>query len=134
MPELSLDELRARWKETWGKRPHGTMGRTMMNVSIKFKSWEKETGGLKPQQQKRLDGLVKTYKRNPASFDKAIELRPGTRLVRTWKGKKYSVMVKNDGFEYEGKTHTSLSQIANDITGSRWNGWAFFGLKKAGAS
>jgi hypothetical protein len=52
------------------------------------------------------------------------------RLVRTWKGKKYGVTVTQNGFEYEGKSYTSLSHIANTITSSRWNGWLFFGLKK----
>ena len=127
---LSLEELRANWAQAWGKKPHGTMGRTMMAESVKFKRWEQETGGLKPEQQARLNELVLVYKRNPESFDKAIQLKPGTRLVRTWKGKKYCVTVTPDGFEYESETYTSLSLIANTITGSRWNGWLFFGLKK----
>lgn len=125
LKDLPLNELRSRWGKAWGKQPHGTMGRTMMIESIKFK----RANGLAPEQQDRLDALVKTYKRNPISFDKAIDLKPGTRLVRTWKGKKYCVTVTRDGFDYEGNIYTSLSHIANTITESRWNGWVFFGLK-----
>ena len=125
LKDLPLNEVRSRWAKAWGKQPHGTMGRTMMIESIKFK----QSGGLASEQQERLDKLVKAYKRNPANFDKAIELKPGTRLVRIWKGKKHCVIVMRDGFDYEGDIYTSLSQIANTITGSRWNGWLFFGLK-----
>lgn len=131
---LPLGILRKKWTQYWGKEPHGTMGRTMILQSLQFKKWEQETGGLKSEKQKHLDKLIMAYKRNPNSFDKAIRIKPGTRLDRTWKGKKYSVTVKYSGYEYEGKIHTSLSQIANKITGSRWNGWVFFGLKKARSS
>lgn len=130
LKDLPLDELRKQWAQAWGKPPHGTMGRAMMIKSLEFKRLEQETGGLRPEQQARLNELVLSYKRNPDNFDKAIQLKPGTRLVRTWKGKKYCVTVARDGFEYEGQTYNSLSKIANDITGSRWNGWLFFDLKK----
>ncbi len=130
LTDLPLNELRSRWAEAWGRQPHGTMGRTMMIESIKFK----RADGLAPEQQARLDELVRSYKRNPASFDKAIDLKPGAQLVRTWRGQKHCVIVTRGGFDYEGNIYTSLSHIANTITGSRWNGWVFFGLKKAGAS
>lgn len=128
--DLTLEELRLSWAEAWGRRPHGTMGRTMMLKSLEFKQREKEAGGLTPVRQKRLDELIKTYKRNANGFDKAAELKSGTRLVRVYNGKKHSVLVKAEGFEYEGRAYTSLSKIANEITGSRWNGWLFFGLKQ----
>lgn len=128
--KLPLDELRAMWADAWGKAPHGTMGRTMMAESLKFKHKEREGNGLTSEQRARLDELVRAYKRNPDSFDKAVDLKPGTRLVRTWQGKKHCVTVTRDGFEYKGEIYTSLSLIANTITGSRWNGWLFFGLKK----
>lgn len=129
LAKLPLDELRAVWAQAWGKMPHGTMGRTMMVESLKFKRQEREGGGLMPEQQARLDELVRAYKRNSEGFDKAVQLKPGTRLVRTWQGKKHYVTVARDGFEYKGEVYTSLSLIANTITGSRWNGWLFFGLK-----
>jgi len=134
MQELSLNELRQMWALAWGKRPHGTMGRTMLIESLKFKEWEQETGGLKAEQKNRLNELIKTYQRNPEGFDKTADLKPGTRLVRTWKDKKYCVTVMREGFEYQSKTYKSLSKIANEITGKSWNGWVFFGLKKVGAA
>jgi len=130
LKELSLDKIRAQWAKAWEKAPHGTMGRTMMIKSLEFKRREQETGGLSSQHRARLDDMIKAYKRNPESFDKTTKLKPGTRLVRSWKGEKHHVTVTQRGFEYEGNTYTSLSHIANIITGSRWNGWLFFGLKK----
>ncbi len=129
--DLNLEELRIKWSQFWGKKPHGTMGRSMMIESIKFKKWEQKTGGLNVQQETRLDNLIKIYKCTPDYFDKNKNLKPGSRLVRTWKGKKYCVTIKLNGYEYEGNTYSSLSKIANTITGSRWNGWLFFGLNKA---
>ena len=60
-------------------------------------------------------------------------IKPGSVLVRTWKGKSYRVMVLADGFAYDGKTFTNLSEIASAITGTRWNGPRFFGLRSASA-
>ena len=53
----------------------------------------------------------------------------GTRLVREWQGVEHTVTVRDDGYEWQGKPYKTLSPIANAITGSRWNGWVFFGLK-----
>lgn len=86
---------------------------------------------LSPEQQTQLNQLIKEYRRNPACFDERVgALKPGTRLVRVYNGIKHNVLVKSDGFEYLDQTYSSLSKIANYITGKRWNGWVFFGLKK----
>ena len=53
----------------------------------------------------------------------------GTRLIREWQGIEHAVTVRGDDFEYQGRPYKSLSAIARDITGVRWNGWVFFGLK-----
>ena len=59
-------------------------------------------------------------------------IKPGAILVREWKGKSHRVTVLPDGFAYEGETFRSLSEIARRITGGRWNGPRFFGLRPAG--
>jgi hypothetical protein len=56
-------------------------------------------------------------------------IKPGSELVRTWKGRTYRAVVMEKGFAYEGKTYDSLSEIAGLITGTRWNGPRFFGLR-----
>ena len=132
--QLSLLELRKKWAEAWRFEPHARIGRMMLEKSLAYKIREQEHGGLSPDQQKRLDQLVKQYKRNPNFLNETSgPLKPGTRLVRTHEGTKHTVIVKENGFEYQGRPYTSLSKIANDITGKNWNGWVFFGLKKAGA-
>ncbi|MAF68663.1 MAG: hypothetical protein CMH25_04885 [Micavibrio sp.] len=125
----TLQALRERWGKLWKHKPHGTMGRNMMIASIRYKEWEERTGGLNNKQREQLKNLVSQYKRNNNHFDAHKHLKPGTRLVRVWKGKKYCVLVKSNGYEYYGTVYNSLSKIANEITGSKWNGWLFFGLK-----
>lgn len=132
LKKLSLIELRQIWACEWKQEPHSRIGRTMLEKSLEYKIRERKGRGLAQEQQARLEQLVKQYKRSPACFEGNGPLKPGTRLVRIHEGKKHSVLVKADGFEYGGQRYSSLSQIANNITGKRWNGWIFFGLKKVG--
>lgn len=97
----------------------------MMEKSLSYKEY-----GLALTHEAELKKLIKQYKRNPKCFDENNPLKPGTKLVRHWKGRQHSVIVKPDGFEYEDCVYSSLSKIANDITGSKWNGYLFFGVKK----
>lgn len=127
---LSVEELRRRWAEAWGLKPHKHIGRRMLEKSLVFKLKELNGLGLTRLQQKKLEHLVKTYKRNPRCFDDRIGLKAGVRLVRTWKGKRINVLVKENGFEYNGTLYKSLSSLARTITGVTWNGWKFFGLKE----
>ena len=131
--QLSLEELRQKWAKYWGLEPHPLIGRTMLEKSLEFKLREQETGGLAPEQQARLDQLIKTYKRNLRCFDdNEPAIKPGTRLVRTHDGTRHAVLVLAQGYEYKGAKYNSLSQIASLITGCRRNGWEFFGLKRKG--
>ncbi|MCE7887403.1 MAG: DUF2924 domain-containing protein [Alphaproteobacteria bacterium PRO2] len=131
LTSLSLEDLRQKWAITWGQQPHARIGRTMLLKSLEYKILEQETGTFTSEQRQRLEQLIKSYKRNPNYFDENVPaLKPGTRLVRNWNGKRYSVLVQNAGYEYKSKIYGSLSQVAFEITGTRWNGWVFFGLKK----
>jgi Protein of unknown function (DUF2924) len=135
LTSLSLNYLRQKWSLAWGREPHSRIGRTMLLKSLEYKILEQEGGGLTPEQRKRLEQQIKSYKRNPNCFDENVPvLKPGTRLVRNWNGKRYSVMVQNAGYKYKDKIYKSLSQVAFEITGTRWNGWVFFDLKKKEAS
>ncbi len=124
---LNLDDLRARWQEVWQIRPHNRIGRKMLERSLYFKQHEKQ---LPPHIQKCLNKLIQNYKRNPQYFEQGhILLKPGMKIIREWKGRVHSVTVTTTGFKYQNKDYTSLSKIASDITGSKWNGWVFFDLK-----
>lgn len=128
---LPLAELRQIWAEAWGMQPHAKIGRTMLIKSLEYRRREQVIGGIPLELQQRLKTLVAAYKRNPRCFDEDVHgLKPGTRLVKTWKETRHTVMVVKNGFEYEDRIYTSLSEVAFAITGSRWNGWVFFGLKK----
>ena len=90
-------------------------------------------GGLKPETIKRLEALGEqldggniTTRRIRSDRDRPIT---GTRLLREWQGVEQIVTVRADGFEWQGRPYQSLSAIARAITGTRWNGWVFFGLK-----
>jgi len=77
--------------------------------------------------------LAKVAQGGPVpSINDVGQLKPGTLLVREWQGRLHRVMVLADGFSWNGKTLGSLSEVARAITGTRWNGWLFFGLKNRG--
>ncbi len=139
MPEnlkkLPLNELRQIWADAWGIEPNTLIGRAMLEKSLQFKILEKNRQGLSPKELVQLNKLIKVYKKHPQRFGISDnDLKEGTRLVRTWKGKKHIVTVSGTKFQYRGIAYGSLSKIANDITGKSWNGWVFFGLKGKGQS
>ena len=89
-------------------------------------------GGLKTETVKRLEALGEQldgddHKKSRIRAD--LKLIVGTRLIREWQGVEYLVTVTVDGFDWQGRPYKSLSAIARTITGTRWNGWIFFGLK-----
>lgn len=128
---LLIEELRRKWAELWGLQPHARIGRVMLEKSLEYKQRELNGQGLKPGQQKRLDHLIAQYRRNQECFrENQVGIKPGTKLIRNWKGERHTVTVLDDGgFSHKGKKYTSLSEVASTIAESRWNGWAFFGLK-----
>lgn len=128
--KLSLDELRRRWAGAWGRQPHARIGRLLLKKSLSYRLRDQKGEGLSAQQKARLDHLVVSYLRNPKSFDQGpASLKPGTKLMRSHDGVQHIVIVRPEGFEYQGRIYTSLSEVATSITGTRWNGWRFFGLK-----
>ena len=84
----------------------------------------------------RLDAIADELEGKSGKRRKNFEGRPiaGTRLIREWKGVEHCVTVRNDDFEYQGRPYQSISAIARAITGTRWNGFVFFGLKSQRAS
>ncbi len=81
-------------------------------------------------QKRRLAGIAEDLRKNKdLSGGPAIRVKPGLRLVREWRGETHTVLVLEDGFEWNGKRRRSLSAIAREITGTQWSGPSFFGLK-----
>jgi Protein of unknown function (DUF2924) len=85
--------------------------------------------------QRKLDAFTRELKgKGSIAVTPDTSLRPGTRLVREWRGRTHMVAVTEDGFEYAGKTFPSLTKIAHAITGAHWSGPRFFGLIRKHAS
>jgi hypothetical protein len=135
LPAMPIADLRKRYRELFRTDPPKAFGPDLLRRSVAHRIQEKAYGGLSASTRRLLDQLVKAAmaQRN-GRLELARRIKPGSELVRTWKGKSYRVMVMADGFAYDGDTFASLSEIASEITGTRWNGPRFFGLRtKAGA-
>jgi hypothetical protein len=101
------------------------------SLAIAWKLQERAYGGLTAAQKRKLSGIAEDLRKNgDLSGSPAIRMKPGLRLVREWRGKTHTVLVLEDGFEWNGERRRSLSTIAREITGTRWSGPLFFGLKR----
>ena len=124
-------ELKEQWRKLFGTEPP-PYNRRFLESRLAYRIQELAYGGLKPQTIARLEALGEQLDggnitlRRIRGDDKPIA---GTRLIREWQGIEHSVTVLNDGYEWQGRPYQSLSAIARAITGTRWNGWVFFGLK-----
>ena len=134
LPTLSAQELRVAWRGLRCGDPTAGSSRDLMLREIAYKMQERAHGGLAPAIKRRLRALAEEIEVNgAAALATAILLKPGTRLLREWGGRTYTVIVLDDGFESEGERYQSLTQIARRITGAHWSGPRFFGLRKASA-
>jgi hypothetical protein len=103
--------------------------------AIAYAVQENVYGGLGLATQRRLNDLAKALSTKGAErFDPGLTLKPGSRLVREWHGRAHTVIVLEDGFEYDGQYYRSLSKVAQQITSVHWSGPAFFGLKRRAAA
>ena len=125
LPRLKTEQLRATWRDLFGKPPHPKLRRELLIPIIAYRLQEKAFGGLKPATLRHLEAS-----RNGFRAKKRRDLMLGARIVREWQGKVYEVIAVENGFAWDGRTFQSLSEIARTITGTRWSGPAFFGLKK----
>lgn len=130
LPALSKDNLRSEWERLFDRpAPEGLRKDLMLRV-IAYRMQEVAFGGLKPTLRKRLQHVAKVLASDRhAIIADAPTIKPGTRLVREWRGKPHVVTAIESGFEYAGRRFASLSEIARLITGTRWSGPLFFGLK-----
>ncbi len=127
---MPIAQLRIRYCEVFRTDPPKAFGPDLLRRSIAHRIQEKAYGGLSRSTQRLLDQMMKTYAAKPnGKIVLPRRIKPGSELVRTWKGKSYRVMVLAEGFAHGGKTFASLSEIASEITGTRWNGPRFFGLR-----
>lgn len=125
-----IAQLRERWREIFRTEPPPAFGPDLLRRGIAQRLQEKHYGGISATPQRQLDQIIKAMAANPGGrIELPRRIMPGAVLVRTWKDKSHRVTILDDGFSFEGKTYRSLSQIAREITGARWNGPRFFGLR-----
>ena len=124
-------DLRIAWRRLYRGEPPLCMIRDLLIRAIAYRMQERVHGGLAPATKRRLQGLVAEIEANGTeAFDPGIVLKPGARLVREWAGQMHTVVVLENGFDYDGERYPSLSKIATRITGAHWSGPRFFGIKR----
>ena len=132
LDQLSRAELRALWTQEFADKPHACLGRDVLALAIAHARQERRYGGLTKPVAKELDRLL-AHGLADSSTDRPTTTplpRSGTILVREWEGTTHHVTVVDDGFLWNGQTHRSLSSIARAITGTKWNGPRFFGMRE----
>ena len=136
LKNATTPDLKAQWRDLFDSEPP-PFNRRYLESRLAYRIQELSYGGLKPETVRRLERLGEEL--DGGDRKKRLvraDLRPitGTRLIREWQGVEHVVTVSQDGFEWQGRPYKSLSAIARGITGTRWNGWVFFGLKSRRAT
>ena len=138
LERLSHVSLKRRWRELFGNDPPA-YGRQFLRRRLAYRIQELAFGGLSEGVRTQMEALVPSVEsQENESGPLRIKQRrrkpdlapPGTRLIREFRDKRFEVVVGEKGFEFEGRRYRSLSAIAREITGTQWNGPAFFGLRE----
>ena len=132
---MTLEQLREKWLDLYGSDPPPYKKQFLIK-RLAYRIQELSYGGLSEAAKTRLqqvaqdDPMARVDVRVSVKRPSKNGFLPGTRFVRIWKDRRYEVLAQEKGFEYDGRIFRSLSAVAREITGTRWNGRLFFGLKK----
>ena len=129
---MDIATLKAEWRRLYRVSPPPRLRRDLLTRGIADKWQESALGGLPSAIRRRLLAMVSGGQEEgeAARVQPTPRLRPGTRLLRTWRGRTMSVTVLEDGFLFDDRRYTSLTEVAQAITGAHWSGPRFFGLAK----
>ena len=128
-------ELRGAWRTLHHTGPPLGLSRDLIIRGLADKLQQRTHGGPSRALQRRLRTLAAEFEKGARSFDPDIVVKTGATLVRQWRGHTHTVLVREDGFEYDGQRYRSLTVIAERITGAHWSGPRFFATgKRARAS
>lgn len=131
LARLNKTELHDLWRQLLQEVPPPQMRRDLMIPILGYLIQEQAFGSLSANSCLRLRQLAQAFETNPnARIPSVSGIKPGTRIVRQWKEQVHVVNVEEKGYEYKGTRYESLSEIARLITGTRWSGPLFFGLKQ----
>ena len=131
IPSLPRKALVARWAKAYGRPPPKGISRRLLEYAAAYDLQSKALGGLKPAAKRRLSQAGNSPANGRSATSRAGRrntVSTGSRLIREWHGRTYTVDVQESGFIYDGEQYASLSQVARTITGARWSGPRFFGL------
>ena len=131
LTDLPLASLRQRWRAA---HPGIVLpDRLPRDLLIRGILWQEQCcrfGGLATKTERSLQKMARQLATTGTlEIERSVRPKTGTRLIREWRGKTYVVEVSDAGFIYDGKTYASLSHAARAITGTRWSGPRFFGLR-----
>src|SRR6267143_189676 len=129
LQEATSANLRERWRALYRSEPPRRISRDLLIRALAYRIQEKALGGLKPSTRRLLTKVAADASaRRPIQVAPEPSLKPGTVLLRDWRGTQHQVIVREHGVDFQGKRYKSLSQVAHRITGSKWSGPLFFGL------
>ncbi|MBO6885177.1 MAG: DUF2924 domain-containing protein [Marivita sp.] len=129
---MSVNELKTEWQALFDT-PAPNNSRTFLEGRLAYRIQELTYGGPDKQTRRLLDLLADEVEGTLTRKAQIADPRNpvvGTKLIREWDGVAHTVTVLKDGFEWDGKRYKSLSAVARSITGTRWNGYRFFGLRE----
>jgi hypothetical protein len=130
--DLDVGQLQSRWHTLFGRRPPPHLSRHLLFRVVAYRLQAEVFGDLDAESQRLLDRSVSPEEAGQRAVEVArrtMDLRPGTVLAREWNGQMHRVAVLADGFAWNGRTYPSLTKVAFAITGTRWNGPRFFGVR-----
>ena len=127
LPSLSKTELLSLWGELLGAPSPRGLGRGLLVRILAQRLQKQQQGELSGETRRRLHELARALEKGTISSLSGI--KPGTRLVREWRGQTHVVTIEEKGYDYKGSHYESLSEIARLITGTRWSGPLFFGTR-----
>ncbi len=128
--EATSANLKERWRALYGTEAPRRISRDLLIRALAYRIQEKALGGLKPSTRRLLIKVAADASdRRPIEVAPEPSIKPGTVLLREWHGTQHQVIVREDGIVFNGKQYKSLSQVAYRITGTKWSGPLFFGVK-----
>ena len=130
LAKIPTADLKKMWQELMGTPPP-PYNRVFLVKRLSYRVQELAFGGLSKEAERRLDDLVDELKgkKRPKPKDMSAPI-VGTKLIREWQGVLQEVTTLSDGYEWQGRAYKSLSAVARAITGTRWNGPLFFGVRR----
>jgi len=131
LASLGAKELKIRWRDLYDTEPPPRISRELLTRAIAYRQQEQVFGGLEQSTRRLLERAAEDRSAcGRKQVAPARKVSPGTLLIREWQGAAHQVTVLDEGVVYHGKRYGSLSEVARLITGSRWSGPLFFGLRK----